>query len=1128
MAAPFSLSPRPLDSTTVLAGKEVILIPPREESESGLVEALVARMIELGARPRVLKFTEKHTLRDLKGPAIVWGNLANSDAVRELYFQFLVMTDLRYPGAGGYELRTLTDPYGAGTNILYFGYSDETGCQAGLARLLRQLAPTAPRLFEIQANGLPITDFQVEMIRESPFPPLDWMITADPIITHKGYLAYLTGDADLLEQAHEVWRRIVAYGVPAGDHNIKDLHLRTSMLAIVFRLQETAGMVPEELRGPILNYLLDWVYSDQGITRMDVPENTAPGVQRQNHGTIPALALAYLSSYLRDFYPERSEPGEWDELVNRIFAPYADGSWKPASEGICHGWWLEQPVLLEYGLLDRQKRFLTGEGARRAADCAIAVTNNFGWLSSSGDVNLTRSFAGVSLRTAAAWYRDPRYTFVHQLAPDFHALRMHQFLSRTFDIGLGAEEPETGLTLIPLDSIVHHGATHHRDIASWMFENGPTAPVERCFDKINFRSGWTPDDAFLLIDGIGGGSHAYADALDLVEYSRLGYSFLVSETGPKFPETEHHAVVTVARNGVSDSIPCFGEWEEATWEAPTQTGYARVALRGNNGATWTRELFFLNEHGLVIHDHVCAEVDGDFTLQSNLRTPGKISWESGRSVARRQQDDGSEVLFTLQPIGPSAADPHVVERDHSVHIRHRQDVSIPRPEDDNVAAWERRYGITDVVVSITRMRVHARLKVGEGVSFVHLAHARHAEDPEPELVVTDSGGIEIRGFDETIALTPHRPIELEPESWVSSGEEIAPGFTVSGLAKDLPDAPKQIVPLADGGVVIALESGEVWLVGPDGTVQWKCSLRGPIYDMDVGPELVFVGHDQTSLTALRVADGAIAWDHQVERIPSSCAWWEWSTAAAFEVVAAQAETGFDGVIVGCGDIQMRRFDAAGNCLWNFRYVNGIPGTIRLLDVNGDGVDEIIVGGEVMSNCSHCRVVDAAGNQLQEVEVEGWTSRMTALSMTRGSPNLIAFGATRGRNLHFLESDPNGAEPLQRRWMRRMPGVVTAIHIDADQGLVLAGNSQGLLVAFDFAGEVMGRLALTAEVQSIWPTGEGYLAGLADGAGEYVLRNESGGLAALARWNADARWDRVVRAADKLLIPIQGSLVQLSL
>ncbi|MGK0237153.1 MAG: hypothetical protein ACI92G_000611 [Candidatus Pelagisphaera sp.] len=1126
MPAPFSLSPRPLVPTTKLAGNAVIVIPPRGSDESDFTLAVMDRLTEVGAEPRLTSLENGGSLRDYEDPVLVWGNLANSDAVRELYFKCLVMTDCRYPGPGGHELRTLLNPYGRGSNLLYLGYSDDAGLKTGGDLLLAQLAPETPRLNDIYATGLPITDFQVELIRTTPFPPLDWMITAEPHITHKGYLGFLTGEKGLLDQAKEVWQKIVDYGVPAGDHGIKDLHLRTSTLVSVFRLQEAAGMVPEELRGPILNYFLEWVYSDQGIVKMDIIENTAPNVQRQNHGTIPALALAYLGSYLRDYYPERTEPDEWDPLINRIFAPYADGSWKSASEGICHGWWLEQPVLLEYGLLDPAHRYFEHDGARRAADCAVAVVNNFGWLPSSGDVNLLRSFPGVSLRTAAAWYQDPRYTFVHQLAPDYHALRMHQFLSRTFDVGMKAQEPETGLTVVALDPIVHDGATNSRGIAPWMFENAPTAPVERCFDKVAFRSGWTPDDAFLLIDGIGGGSHAYADALDVIEYSRLGFTFLVSETGPKFPETDNHAVVTVARNGVSGSVPCFAEWEEATWDEASRTGYARLVLRENSGATWTRELFFLNERGLVIHDHVQAESEGDYTIQSNLRIPGHVQFDDGRAVSHRKKPDGTAVVFALQPIGPAVAPAQVVGMDHSVHIRDRLDGGKPPVEDDNMASWERRYGITERVVNIVRMRVHTHLQANEGVSFLHYAHARHPSDVDPVMAVNEAGSISLHGWSEPVELKTHRPIELNPDSLVVMGtDELFPlpaqTFTIP-QGEDV----KKIVPLSDGRLLVGMTAGNIHLLDTTGELQWEAKVAGPIHDLDTGPEQIFVGHGDADLTALLLTDGTTVWNHRIERIPSSCSWWEWPTPAAFCVVAAQTDSGFDGVIVGCGDIQMRRFNLVGECQWIFRYENGIPGTIKLLDVNGDGIDEIVVGGEVMSNCSHCRVVDSDGRKLQEVEVEGWTSRMTALTVEEGETTYLGFGASRGRNVYFLETDRSQEAPLQKKWIRRMPGAVTAIAIDSKTETVLAGNSLGLVVAFDFSGEPVGRLALSAEVQSIFRLKDGYVVGLADGAAHWVTRDADGALQNQARWEAGARWDRVASTPSGLLIPTAEAILRL--
>lgn len=305
---------------------------------------------------------------------ILWGNLADNDAVRELYFKFLLVTDCRYPGLGGYELRMLMNPLGTGSNIIHLGYSDEAGWAIGWQKLLEQLAPVTPRLADIKATAFPMADYLIDAIRTADFPPLDWMLPSSVNNTFKGYLGYLEGNADLTAHYQEVWRRMLAYGISEKDHNLKDLHLRISLMISSFRLYETAGLIDEELRGAILEFFIDWINSDQGVSRLPHECNLVPGIQRQNHGTIPALGLSYFTEYLRDFYPEiEKEPAEWEGLSNRVFEVYWEGSWKPASEGLCHGWYLEQPVLLEYGLLDPQHRFFTSGGAARAADCATAL-----------------------------------------------------------------------------------------------------------------------------------------------------------------------------------------------------------------------------------------------------------------------------------------------------------------------------------------------------------------------------------------------------------------------------------------------------------------------------------------------------------------------------------------------------------------------------------------------------------------------------------------------------------------------------------------------------------------------------------------------------------------------------------
>lgn len=1113
-----SLTPRPLNPKTRLEGQRVTVIPPRETAPE-VMRAILAKLEECGATAEVVSFGEEDALKTISSPIILWGNLANNDAVRELYFKFLLVTDCRYPGPSGYELRTLMNPLGTGSNIIHLGYSDEAGRAIGWEKLIVQLAPVTPRFYEVVATDLPIARYEAEAVRAAGFPPSDWMLPADHNCGFKAYLGYLEGDADLTATSQEIWRRMLNYGIPNGDHNIKDLNLRMSLIISAFRLYETVGLIDEDIRGRILEYFIIWVNSDQGVSHLDFEGNLIPGIQRQNHGTIPALALSYFASYLRDFYPEiEKEPAEWEAISDKVFSVYWNGSWKPASEGLCHGWYLEQAILVEYGFLDTKHRFFANGGAAKAADCAMAVVNNFGWMPASGDAHLLRSFPGVSLRSASAWYRNEEYRFVDLLAPDDRRLRSHVFLTRAFDIGVKGKMPPAGVTVVPLDPLVHGAHATAPDAAPWMFKVPPSAPAEECFDKVAIREGWNRDDAYLLIDGIGGGSHAYDDALDLIEYSRLGNTFLVSDSGAQSPEPDSHSLVTVARDGVCEPTPCFGECDESTWDEAKQEGYARLSLRHNNGSTWTRELFFLSDKGVVIHDHIVAEEEGEFTIQCNLRIPGKVEHDSGITTARRTGEDGEEIVFNLQSIVPEEASLQIVEQDKKGQVRDARVQKATVPEDDVVEAWYRRYNTKDIQISIVRSRVHRRLTVGEGVSFVHYAHARLGSDAATSARVDGDRGLAIDGFQNPVALTSHFAFGLAAPATAQASPVSAPPVGQSQVVlSDLGGTVKKIVRSVSGDVLVILESGKVICCDESWQRRWESQVAGPVHDADADAERLYLGHAATGLTALSLTDGSELWHEELERIVSSCAWWEWFSCAALCVVAAGPQSGFTGVVVGCGDMHVRAYEPDGALRWKFRYVNGIPGVIDLMDVNGDGVDELLVSGEVMSNRAWCRVVKADGSLMQELEVEWWTSRMTAQALSEDQGQWAAFGANWGRNLNFVEMKPTEDKPLHRHWIKYLPGSTTALLIDAPGKHILVGNSVGLFYCYEFSGEQLSRHAFDAGISLIARMRDGFLIGLENGQAHWLQLDSSGAIQSSQPWNTEGEWNYAVASGDALIV-----------
>ncbi|MBL4576058.1 MAG: hypothetical protein JKY51_08170, partial [Opitutaceae bacterium] len=254
------ITPRPLQRLTPLDDSVEIIIAAADNPEGiSAANELHEALRNLGANSRVEENPSFDILTAPQGPVFLIGNLSDSSCVRELYFRFFCSTDCTYPGPKGYEVRTLMDPLGTGHNIIHIGYSDTEGLKKSLAYLLHVMENPLPFLSKIKATQIPLPDHYAEMIRKKQLPDkqeLEWEVESHDGYTHKGFLAYLTGEPDLLESSEEVWRAILRYGVPDGDFNIRDLHLRMSHIIASYRLLECVGMIAEDLRQPFLQFII--------------------------------------------------------------------------------------------------------------------------------------------------------------------------------------------------------------------------------------------------------------------------------------------------------------------------------------------------------------------------------------------------------------------------------------------------------------------------------------------------------------------------------------------------------------------------------------------------------------------------------------------------------------------------------------------------------------------------------------------------------------------------------------------------------------------------------------------------------------------------------------------------------
>ena len=94
--------------------------------------------------------------KDVKFPLtshlVLLGNRFNNGAINTLYRRGFCFTDTRYPGKGGYELRSIHNISGGGFNVILCGGSDDAGAVKAAELLLRQPLKTG-HLMQIHVPG---------------------------------------------------------------------------------------------------------------------------------------------------------------------------------------------------------------------------------------------------------------------------------------------------------------------------------------------------------------------------------------------------------------------------------------------------------------------------------------------------------------------------------------------------------------------------------------------------------------------------------------------------------------------------------------------------------------------------------------------------------------------------------------------------------------------------------------------------------------------------------------------------------------------------------------------------------------------------------------------------------------
>jgi hypothetical protein len=486
--------------------------------------------------------------------------------------------------------------------------------------------------------------------------------------------------------------------------------------------------------------------------------------------------------------------------------------------------------------------------------------------------------------------------------------------------------------------------------------------------------------------------------------------------------------------------------------------YLRVRLKDYAGADWIREIHLFPGRCAVFVDTVTANRAGDFAVEAHFRTPTRLKLEGREARGRRKSPCVDRVDVRLESLSKASCLSTVEE---PIHLRYQKETDQER--------WRERYHSDEMLLTSFVAREATHLEPGESVRLVHLVQGCapgelivHLSETGEDVFLSDGETQErLKSFE-----------IVRPGERASEGGRRAVASGPSGFF-EAEDRITALCPLGDGSVAVATEAGTLSLVNEDGGKMWTAELEGTVHDIGVvqGESfLLAAGHGPANLTCFG-REGDCLWSTRIEREPCPWPWWELPTPAAVKVAGGVWE-GEPFFAVGCGDIQVRCFDERGDEQWRWRHNEGIPGRVTVADVDGSGKPRVVVGGDILSDQSTCRILEPDGQLVAELSVEGWTSMLTSLTFGEGGGSrLIGCGASRGTNLHLFEFDGAGWE---RRWMKRLGGQVTGIHILGADDRVLAGTSQGFLLCYDLMGNHIWHRLYDKGIQHLVPMAESVL------------------------------------------------------
>ncbi len=594
----------------------LIAVPPGDEYAQ-VGQKLAAAIKQVSGADVEVKDASKLSAEVLaESNMILVGYFANNPLIGRLYDQYYVGLDTRWPGPGGYVIRTVHDAAGTGTSSICLSGAD----RAAVNKATDDFISTLPEKGDIAyphtvkvvlPNDAPAYKSAPEKIagRIAAAEGKNFAAAAS-IWKGAGVSYFRTGNPDDLE----VFKGVVPHVLKAGREldRLRAIHSMVGLFSAWDGMEEAAQFSTEE-RAEITAALWELTCRCEmfGIGPVDSP--VPPG------NNLNGRAAADMARYWHKYY-DLDAGGLWTWLNSAVRS--GAKFWRGVED--CPGYGGSTVAdFLHYMLPLGCEEFWEDGTAQKLGDYGLAVMNNLGGHAGFGDTSafMNPGHWPLILRTLAWKLRDGRYL---AFEPRFRTRPVEGFFESTYSQDELEPQPADhvmGVHVIPLPDWVYDNRDRLLNTAP-SFMNpvlGAIAPPprEECFDKITFRTSTDAEDQYLIVGGISHGYHAHPDGNAIIEFTDNG-RYCLWDSGYFIPDTIEHSTLVVFRDGMFQPVPRLTGL--AVRGDLNSVGTTQTYLNGYNGTNWRRNIIWKKEKYFLVIDEVEAVEPGNYSLLAVLKT----------------------------------------------------------------------------------------------------------------------------------------------------------------------------------------------------------------------------------------------------------------------------------------------------------------------------------------------------------------------------------------------------------------------------------------------------------------------------------------------------------------------------